>query len=179
VGIELDIPFRSIASALLSFRGVDRRMQQRGQAFGARVLDDYGHHPTEIQATLEAVREGFAAPTLVVFQPHRYTRTRALLEEFGGSFSLADRVIVTDVYAAGEKPIEGYDGARVADSLRRHGHPSVTYEPRLSEIPALLASVIRPGDVVLTLGAGDVWKVGEELVRKSSRGRRAQAGRSA
>jgi UDP-N-acetylmuramate--alanine ligase len=174
VGIELDVPFRSIAAALLSFRGVDRRMQLRGQAFGARVLDDYGHHPTEIQATLEAVREGFGAPTVVVFQPHRYTRTRALLEEFGGSFSLADRVVVTDVYAAGEQPIEGYDGARIADSLRRHGHPSVTYAPQLAEIPALLESVVRPGDVVLTLGAGDVWKVGEELVRRATRGRRTQ-----
>ena len=108
------------------FRGVDRRMQLRGRALGAMVMDDYGHHPTEIAATLGAIREGFGARTLVVFQPHRFTRTRALLEEFGGAFFLADKVIVTEIYPAGEQPIDGLDGSVVADALVRHGHPSVS-----------------------------------------------------
>jgi len=180
VGLELDVPFREIADALAEFRGVDRRMQWRGEAYGGSVIDDYGHHPTEILATLAAIREGFGAPTLVVFQPHRYSRTRALLEEFGRAFFDANRVIVTDVFAAGEAPIDGIDGATVADALVRNGHPSVVYEPRLHAIPDLLRQTIRPGDIVLTLGAGDVWKVGEELIRSDSgSAMRAQPRRSA
>ena len=155
-------------------------MQWRGEAFGSSVIDDYGHHPTEIVATLAAIREGSDAPTLVVFQPHRYTRTRDLLEEFGRAFSAADRVIVTDVFAAGESPIDGIDGSTVADALLRNGHPSVVFEPRLEAIPGRLRGIIRPGDVVLTLGAGDVWKVGQELIRSDARnGARARPRRSA
>jgi UDP-N-acetylmuramate--alanine ligase len=128
------------------------------------VLDDYGHHPTEIRATLAAIREGFDARTLVIFQPHRFSRTRALLEEFGGAFALADRVVVTDIYPAGEPAVAGLDGGVVAQALRRHEHPSVAYEPRFDRIPAQVLDWIRPGDIVLTLGAGDVWKIGEALV---------------
>lgn len=180
VGLELDVPFPEIVEALTEFRGVDRRMQWRGEAFGSSVIDDYGHHPTEIVATLAALREGSDAPTLVVFQPHRYTRTRDLLEEFGRAFSAADRVIVTDVFAAGESPIDGIDGSTVADALLRNGHPSVVFEPRLEAIPGRLRGIIRPGDVVLTLGAGDVWKVGQELIRSDARnGARARPRRSA
>ncbi len=169
VGLELDVPFETIARALEEFKGVDRRMQQRGTAFGAMVIDDYGHHPTEIAATLAAIREGFGAPTTVVFQPHRYTRSQALLEEFGGAFFLADRVIVTDIYAAGEQPIPGIDGESVAQALVRHGHPDVTYVASKDEIPALLRERISAGDILLTLGAGDVWKVGAELIRLAPR----------
>ncbi len=175
VGLELDVPFPRIAQALSRFRGMARRFQIKGEAFGARVVDDYGHHPTEIVATLAAVREGFGARTVVVFQPHRYTRTRALLEEFGQAFYLADRVIVTDVYAAGEQPLPGIDARAVADSLVRHGHPGVLCEPRLADIPRLLRDLLRPGDFLITLGAGDVWKVGEELVRLAARPRAARA----
>ncbi len=177
VGLEMDVPFEVCARALRRFRGVDRRFQLRGRVLGATVVDDYGHHPTEIAATLAAAREGFGARTIVVFQPHRYTRTRALLEEFGSAFFLADRVIVTEIYAAGEIPIPGVDGTAVADALVRHGHPSVTFEPSLGEIPRLLRETVREGDLVLTLGAGDVWKVGEELVR--SAGKRARRRRKA
>jgi len=165
VGLELDVPFPTIAKALARFRGVDRRLQLRGEVDGARVIDDYGHHPTEIQATLAAIREGFGARTLVVFQPHRYSRTEALLEEFGRAFVLADQVIVTDIYAAGETPIPGLDGSKVAEALVRNGHPSVTYVPRWEEIPKLLRASLQAGDIVITLGAGDVWKVGERLLR--------------
>jgi len=172
VGLELDVPFRRIAGALAAFRGADRRLQLKGRAHGALILDDYGHHPTEVVATLSAIREGFGARTLVVFQPHRYSRTQALLEDFGRAFFLADQVIVTDVYAAGERPIDGISGASVAESLVRHGHPSVVYERRLSEVAKRLRPSIVPGDVVLTLGAGDVWKVGDALLRSSSAKRR-------
>jgi UDP-N-acetylmuramate--alanine ligase len=169
VGLELDVPFRAIADALKSFRGVDRRMQLRGEAYGAKVLDDYGHHPTEISATLAAIREGFGARTVVLFQPHRYSRTQALLEEFGRAFFLADHVIVTDIYAAGESPIPGVDGSLIADALIRHGHPSAVYEPRMNELPKLLRGTVREGDILLTLGAGDIWKVGDTLVRRRNR----------
>jgi UDP-N-acetylmuramate--alanine ligase len=180
-GLELDVSFSKIAKALARFQGVDRRFQRKGEAFGATLIDDYGHHPTEIQATLAAAREGFGARTVVAFQPHRYSRTRALLEEFGRAFVLADRVIVTSVYAAGEAPLPDIDGAAVADALVRHGHPAVSYEPRLERIPNRLRDLVLPGDLVITLGAGDIWKVGDaflELAAKAgsshARARRAR-----
>jgi len=163
-GLELDVAFAKIAKALARFQGVDRRFQFKGEAFGATVIDDYGHHPTEIQATLAAAREGFGARTVVAFQPHRYSRTRALLEEFGRAFVLADRVIVTSVYAAGEAPLPDVDGAAVADALVRHGHTAVSYEPRLDRIPGRLKGLVLPGDLVMTLGAGDIWKVGDAFL---------------
>jgi UDP-N-acetylmuramate--alanine ligase len=170
-GLELDIPFAKIARALTRFQGVDRRFQRKGEAFGATVIDDYGHHPTEIHATLAAAREGFGARTVVVFQPHRYSRTRALLEEFGRAFVLADRVIVTSVYAAGEAPLPDVDGAAVADALVRHGHPAVSYEPRLDKIPNRLKALVLPGDLVITLGAGDIWKVGDAFLALAAKTR--------
>jgi UDP-N-acetylmuramate--alanine ligase len=173
VGLELDLSFRAIAGALAKFTGVNRRFQKKGTAFGATVIDDYGHHPAEIMATLQAVREGFGARCVVVFQPHRYSRTNALLEEFGRAFFLADHVIVTDIYAAGEAPIPGIDGAAVAQALVRHGHPSVVHEKALDEIPKLLKSIVRPGDIVVTLGAGSVYKVGEALLKATGAARRS------
>jgi UDP-N-acetylmuramate--alanine ligase len=173
VGLELDVPFARIARAIASFRPVERRFQARGEAFGATLVDDYGHHPTEIQATLAAAREGFGARTVVVFQPHRYTRTRALLEEFGRAFVLADHVLVTDVYAAGEAKIPGVDGAAVAAALVRHGHPSVAYEPDLDLLPSRLRSIVRPGDLVLTLGAGNVTRVADRFLALSAGSARA------
>jgi UDP-N-acetylmuramate--alanine ligase len=168
VGLELDVPFKTIEGALKRFRGPDRRLQLRGEAFGAKVVDDYGHHPTEIAASLAAVREGFGARTVVVFQPHRYTRTKFLLEEFGRAFFHADHVIVTEVYPAGEEPIPGVDGALVADALVRHGHPSAVFEPDVKKIPRRIQECVRSGDVIMTLGAGDVWKIGEAFIRSAS-----------
>jgi UDP-N-acetylmuramate--alanine ligase len=168
-GLELDVSFAKIAKSLAKFQAVDRRFQRKGEAFGATVIDDYGHHPTEIQATLAAAREGFGARTVVAFQPHRYSRTRALLEEFGRAFVQADRVIVTGVYAAGEAPIPDIDGSAVADALVRHGHPAVSYEPRLDRVPGRLKEVVLPGDLVITLGAGDIWKAGEAFLALASK----------
>ncbi len=179
VGLEFDVPFSTIARALARFRGVDRRFQRKGEAFGATVVDDYGHHPTEIQATLAAAREGFGARTVVVFQPHRYTRTEALLEEFGRAFFLADHVLVLPIYAAGEKPIPKVDGRAVVEALVRHGHPGAEFVPKGDAVPGRLRELVRPGDLVVTLGAGDVWKAGEEFlalsdlpVRRSTRRKR-------
>jgi len=163
-GLELDVPFSTIARALAGFHPVDRRFQLRGQVAGATVVDDYGHHPTEIEATLAAARDGFGSRTVAIFQPHRYTRTQALLEEFGRAFVLADHVIVTEVYPAGEAPIPGVDGRAVAESLRRQGHRSVEFEPRLDRVVKRVRDALRPGDLVITLGAGDVRKVGDALV---------------
>jgi len=171
VGLELDVPFAKIAKSLARFQPVDRRFQKKGEAFGATVVDDYGHHPTEIVATLAAAREGFGARTLVVFQPHRYSRTQALLEEFGRAFVLSDRVIVTSVYAAGESPLPDVDGAAVADALVRHGHRAVSYEPRLDRVAGRLKALVLPGDLVITLGAGDVWKVGESFLALAAKSR--------
>jgi UDP-N-acetylmuramate--alanine ligase len=178
VGLELDVPFAVIVRALAHFRGVDRRFQLKGKAFGALVVDDYAHHPTEIEATLAAAREGFGVRTLVVFQPHRYTRTRSLLEEFGRAFFLADKIVVTDVYPAGEAPIAGVHGAAVAASLVRHGHPSAVHAPTLERATQLVREMVRPGDLILTLGAGDVWKVGESLLRTAARETPARRPRS-
>ena len=179
VGLELDVPFKTIAAALKGFRGVDRRLQLRGELDGASVVDDYGHHPTEIRATLEAIRDGFSARTLVVFQPHRYSRTRALLEEFAGAFDLAAGVIVTDIYPGGERPVPGLDGSAIVDAVRRHGHTDVRYEPDVAAIPDLVRQWIEPGDIVLTLGAGDIWKLSEALVRSARGGGRGNQKRSA
>ena len=179
VALELDVPFAKIAKALLRFEAVDRRFQKKGEAFGATIVDDYGHHPTEIMATLAAAREGFGARTVVVFQPHRYSRTRALLEDFGRAFVLADRVIVTSVYAAGEAALPNVDGAAVADALVRHGHAAVSYEPRLDKIPGRLKEMVLPGDLVITFGAGDVFKVGEAFLALGQSARsRSRAGRA-
>jgi UDP-N-acetylmuramate--alanine ligase len=176
VGLELDVPFRTIARGLAHFRGVDRRFDRLGEALGAVIIDDYGHHPTEIQATLAAVREGYGRRTVAVFQPHRYTRTAALLEEFGRSFFLADVVVVTDVYPAGEDPIAGVDAAAVVASLRRNGHPAVELVPRLDDVPKALRRLVEDGDVVLTLGAGNVRSVGLDLVN-ARRPRRRKGGK--
>ncbi len=168
VGLELDVPFATIAAALKAFRGVDRRLQVRGTACGATVIDDYGHHPTEIRATLEAVRAAFHGKLIVAFQPHRYSRTEALFQEFAGSFGLADVVLVTDIYPAGERPVPGVDGSTVAEAIRRNGHPDVLYEADKGKLPERLRELIERDSIVLTLGAGDVWRAGAALLKQDS-----------
>ena len=130
------------------------------------MIDDYGHHPTEIRATLEAIRAAFEGKLIVAFQPHRYSRTQSLLQEFGGSFGLADVVLVTDIYAAGERPVPGVDGSTVAAAIRRHGHDAVHYEADKTKLAGRLQEWIEPGSVVLTLGAGDIWRAGDTLIKR-------------
>ncbi|GAB4332309.1 MAG: UDP-N-acetylmuramate--L-alanine ligase [Desulfobulbaceae bacterium] len=166
VGLELDIEFPVIAAALKSFGGVRRRLDIRGEEKGVLVVDDYGHHPTEIRATLDAVREGWPDRRLVVaFQPHRYTRTQALFDQFRTAFHRADVLVLTDIYAASEEPIEGVSSASLAEAVRLHGQREVHHLPDVEELHLHLAEMIRAGDLVLTLGAGNIVSVGEELLR--------------
>ncbi len=165
VGLELEISFATIVEALASFQGVGRRMEKKGEAGGVTVWDDYGHHPTEIKATLQALKERFPdRRKVVVFQPHRYSRTQILADEFADCFADADELLLVDIYAASEKPILGVSSDWLADKIRRH-------RP-VTRIPAndggeSLKEFIKEGDVLLTLGAGDVWKMGETFLRDS------------
>jgi len=176
VGLELEIAFAHIAEALAGFHGVSRRFELKGEAGGVRVFDDYGHHPTEIAATLAAAK-GLGGRVLVVFQPHRFTRTEALREEFGGCFVDADRVWVMDVYAAGEPPIAGVSGRTVVDSARAKGADHVRSTPAAAEAVEAALAEARAGDVLLTLGAGDVSKLGEILLAGLARAQASQAAR--
>jgi UDP-N-acetylmuramate--alanine ligase len=161
---ELAIPIDVTREALRTFRGVDRRFTVRGEARGITVVDDYGHHPAEIRATLAGARAAFGRRVVAVFQPHRFTRTRDLLEEFATAFNEADSVIVTAIYTAGEEPIAGIDGATVAEALRRHGHQDAQFVGDRAQLGAAVLSKLAAGDIVLTLGAGDITRLGPELL---------------
>ena len=166
VGLELDLPFDWIASHLSQFRGADRRFQLKGEVKGILVIDDYGHHPAEILATLLAAKRGWDRRTVVVFQPHRFSRARALHDEFARCFENADVLAVTDIYPAGEAPIPGVSGESLAEAIRRQGHRDVTLVRDLKDVPDFLVSRVKPGDMVITLGAGSVWRAGEEFLRR-------------
>ena len=158
---QLEVPADKIAEGLSHFRGVDRRFQQRGQARGVTVVDDYGHHPTEIRATLAAARECGHGRVYVVFQPHRYTRTLDLLDEFGGAFADADSVIVLPIYAASEEPIPGVTAELLAGRIQG---PSVHYAPEFAAAVQMVAAEVREGDLILTLGAGNVSQLAPQIL---------------
>ncbi|MFO7716758.1 UDP-N-acetylmuramate--L-alanine ligase [Desulfosarcina sp.] len=165
VGRELNIPLDAIKHALETAEGVQRRLEIKGQVKDLTVVDDYGHHPTEIQVTLEAVKENWPdRRKVVVFQPHRYTRTRALLEEFTRSFNNSDVLVVLPIYAASEAPIEGVSGEALGACIRAHGHRNVTCLGGLEDCVDHLEKTLLPGDLLLTLGAGDVHRVGEIIL---------------
>jgi UDP-N-acetylmuramate--alanine ligase len=167
VGIDLGVPFAAIQEGLASFTGVDRRFQVRGEVRGVLVVDDYGHHPTEIRATLETLRtRAGGRRTVVLFQPHRYSRTQLLWDEFCRAFNDADVLLVTDVYAAGEEPIPEASAESLARAISARGHRQVLYAGDLKAALEKLVAEVRDGDVVLTLGAGSVWTLGEELLRR-------------
>jgi UDP-N-acetylmuramate--alanine ligase len=166
VGLDLEVPWEAIASNLEAFRGADRRFHLKGEVSGVMVIDDYGHHPVEILATLAAAKKGWNRRTVVVFQPHRYTRVRALLNEFARAFYDADVLAVTDIYPAGEAPLAGVDAPAVAQAIEDHGHKDVTLVRDLKDVPAWLQSRAREGDMVITLGAGSVYKAGEDYLRR-------------
>jgi len=168
VGLELEIPFPLVRQGLAEFAGVGRRFEIKGEADGVLVVDDYGHHPTEIMATLAAAKV-HGRRLVVVFQPHRYSRTHALAERFGESFDDAEVVLVTDVYAAGEKPIPGAGPERIVEAAAAHGHKGIEYAGDLAAAEARVMACARPGDLLLTLGAGDVWKVGEHFVAERAK----------
>jgi UDP-N-acetylmuramate--alanine ligase len=165
--LEVGVSLEDVGRGLSNYRGVERRWQVRGTVRGVTVIDDYAHHPTEVRATLAAARPGPWERVVAVFQPHRYTRTMILFDDFGQSFANADRVVVTDVYGAGEQPVPGVTGKLVADAACLHlpGRP-VAYLPHRAELLAYLQSSVRRGDVLLTLGAGDISLVGDELLTR-------------
>jgi UDP-N-acetylmuramate--alanine ligase len=166
VGLDLELSFEIIASALETFRGAERRFQVKGiRSENILVVDDYGHHPTEIRATLAAAKSS-GRRIVTLFQPHRYTRTAALREEFARSFYDADVVLLTDIYAASEEPIEGITAQALADDIERFGHRNVRYIGTVEQGAQAIADVVHPNDLVLTLGAGSVWKAGEEFLAK-------------
>ena len=164
VGLDLNIKFEEIAGALREFRGAERRFQIKGEKSGILVVDDYGHHPTEIKTTLDAARTS-GRRVLTLFQPHRYTRTRDLLEDFARSFYGADVLLVSDIYAASEDPIEGVNSAALVEAIKRFGHRDVEYVGGLVNAPGRIREIAEAGDLVLTLGAGNVWQAGEELLK--------------
>jgi UDP-N-acetylmuramate--alanine ligase len=167
VGLDLEIPFVTIQRALAGFAGVQRRFQIRGTAAGVTVVDDYGHHPAEIRATLAAAKAGFDRRIVTVFQPHRYTRTLRLKQEFLTAFNQADVLVVMDIYAAGEAPIPGVSAADLAEGIRAHGHRNVAYlGSERARVVDHVCEISRPGDLVLTLGAGDVSQLGPDILRR-------------
>jgi UDP-N-acetylmuramate--alanine ligase len=166
VAMELEVKPESIREALASFSGVDRRFQVRGRERGVTVIDDYGHHPTEIRATLDGARQCGFRRIHVLFQPHRYSRTFHLMDEFAGSFHQADSVFVLDIYAASEKPIEGVTAEALVDRIRQFGHRRAEYVGTIARGVEALREAARDGDLVLTLGAGNVWQAGEKLLEK-------------
>ena len=165
VGLELDIPFPTIKSALEKTEGVQRRLEIKGEQHGVTVVDDYGHHPTEIKATLQALKDAWPdRRKVVVFQPHRYSRTRALFDDFTRSFYQSDVLLVLPIYSAGEQAIEGVNGHDLCDAIMAHGHREVLCAEDIDGAADHLRKILRRGDVLLTLGAGDVWKVGEAVL---------------
>ena len=165
VGLELDIPFAAIAAALKSFSGVQRRLQIKGERRDITVIDDYGHHPTEIRATLSALRDAWPARRLVVlFQPHRYSRTKALAEEFYTAFHEADILLLTEIYGASETPIPGVTAEALLNGIKQHGHRHAFLETSIEKLLDRTMEMLGPGDVVLTLGAGNIWQTGETLL---------------
>jgi UDP-N-acetylmuramate--alanine ligase len=166
VGIGLDLPVESIHAALENFRGVDRRFQLRGKAAGVSVIDDYGHHPTEIRATLAAARQCGFGKIHVIFQPHRYTRTKALMDEFGDAFRDADTLAILDIYAASEKPIEGVSGEALAAHIREAAGQDARYLPSFADAAEWVSSQAEEGDMILTLGAGSISQLGPMILEK-------------
>jgi UDP-N-acetylmuramate--alanine ligase len=167
VGLDLDVPFDVIARALAGFTGVQRRFQVRGEARGVLVVDDYGHHPAEIRATLAAAKAGYDRRVITVFQPHRYTRTRDLRQEFLTAFNQSDVLVVMDIYGAGEPPIPGVHARDLAEGIAAHGHREVHYlNGDRAAVVDFLCESTRSGDLVLTLGAGDVGALGAEVLTR-------------
>jgi UDP-N-acetylmuramate--alanine ligase len=165
VADELGVPLDTVREALAGFEGVQRRFTVLGYVGGVTVVDDSAHPPAEIEATLEAARGAYGRRIVVAFQPHRFTRTRDLFDELTRAFNRADVLLVTDVYPAGEKPIEGADSASLVQAIRAHGHRDATHVPSRDAVAAELLARTRPGDIVITLGAGSITRTGPELVK--------------
>jgi len=165
-GLEFKIPFEKIKKALEEFKGVHRRFEIKQNRDDILVVDDYAHHPTEIKASLEGARKGFENRIIAVFQPHLYSRTKDFCQDFAQSFFNADILIVTDIYPARESPIEGVSGRIVANAARKLGHKQVIYIQNKNEVVMKLHDIVKKGDLIITIGAGDIWKVGESFIKE-------------
>ncbi|HUI10782.1 MAG TPA: UDP-N-acetylmuramate--L-alanine ligase [Bacteroidota bacterium] len=168
VGLELGVPFERVKAGIGKFTGVFRRWEVKAELDGITVVDDYAHHPTEIRATLAGAKAGWRRRVVCVFQPHLYSRTRDFYDDFGRAFFNADVLVVTDVYPAREEPIQGVTGELIASAAKEYGHKQVHYVPDKKEIPGFLMTLVRRGDIVITMGAGDIWKFGEEFIARRS-----------
>ncbi len=164
IALELDVPFATAAESLAAFGGVERRFERKGEAAGVLVVDDYGVHPAEIRVTLASARAVHPGRIVVVFQPHRYTRARDCFDEFATAFNDADVLVTTELYAAGEDKIPGFDGQALADAIRAHGHRDVRFIGELDEVVAALPARLETGDLVITLGAGSVSSLGPRIL---------------
>jgi len=171
VGRELGLDMDTIRKGLLAFGGVQRRLEVKGEAGGVTVVDDYGHHPTEILATLAAARQMWKGRLVVIFQPHRFTRTQALFDEFTRAFGDADCLVINDIYPASELPIPGINSAALWAAIKEAGHPCVEYIGQAQNTLDYLMKNVRPGDTVLTLGAGSVYKIGETFLEQAKKGK--------
>lgn len=168
VGLELEVPFDQLRDALESFQGVHRRFEVIDQVNGVIVVDDYAHNPAKLKATFRAARESYNRRIVAVFQPHRYQRVKHLAEEFSKSFYETDVLIVTSIYGAEEAPVEGVTAENLTQAIQAHGHRHAFYIPDKSEVASALMKIVRPNDIVITVGAGDIWCVGRELVDQLS-----------
>ncbi len=173
--MELDISFEQAKEAIANFSGVERRFQIKGEYNGVTFVDDYGHHPAEIRATLKAAKDGWGSRIVAVFQPHRYSRTKDLFQEFLSAFNDADTLILTDIYPAGEEKIQGISSEALYNGIKAYGHRNAIYIPDKKDVPDYLDKNIKPGDMVITLGAGNIWQVAEELVWGSESGVRSKS----
>lgn len=180
VARELELEWPKVQAGLREMTGVQRRFQIKGEAGGVLVLDDYGHHPTEIRAVLETLAACYPdRRRIVAFQPHRYTRTRALADQFARCFYHSDVLLITEIYAASEPPIPGVSGRGLMEKIASHGHHDIHFCPTMDEMQQKLLEMARPGDVVMTLGAGSIWQIGEWLLGRIADGRKAVPGRAA
>ena len=166
VGMDLDVAPSLILEALESYAGTGRRFELKATVKDIMVIEDYGHHPTEIRATLDAAKRGWDRRLVTVFQPHRYTRTFHLMDQFATSFNQADVLVLTEIYPASEPPIPDVTGRRLFDEIKKFGHKNVVFEPDMKKIPARLKALVRPGDIVLFLGAGNIFRVIPDFIKK-------------
>jgi UDP-N-acetylmuramate--alanine ligase len=170
VGLELHVPFDLVKTGIEKFTGVFRRWEVKAEVGDIMVVDDYAHHPTEIKATLAGVKAGWRRRVICVFQPHLYSRTRDFYDEFGRSFFNADVLVLTDVYPAREEPIQGVSGELIVNAAKELGHKQVHYVPDKKALPKFLMEIKQPGDIIITMGAGDIWKFGEEFIAQLKAG---------
>lgn len=168
VGMELGMSFEEVKEGLSEFKGIDRRIQLKGEINGVRIIDDYAHHPEEIRVTLNTLKESFSGRVISIFQPHRFTRTSLLFDEFARVLSDVDILYLLDIYPAGEEPITDVSSVKLASAIRDKGNQNVYYAETGEGLIDKLAGVIRPGDVVVTIGAGNVWTIGEKLLEELS-----------